>query len=159
MSDNLLPFGPDDEGNSDDGGHGSRHAALAEKRRSRRRTRRVLVVVVALFAILGVGAVVAWQAVSYQVRRSIEWLEDPFEALPTRPPVASPSAPGEAPEGLGFTGEPAFNLVWTSLHVPCVTVPVGRGPHGLPLGIQVVGPRGADAQVLAWARWVQAALG
>ena len=73
--------------------------------------------------------------------------------------LVTPSAPGEAPEGLGFTGDPAFNLVWTSLHVPCVTVPAGRGPHGLPLGIQVVGPRGADAQVLAWARWVQAALG
>jgi Asp-tRNA(Asn)/Glu-tRNA(Gln) amidotransferase A subunit family amidase len=73
--------------------------------------------------------------------------------------LVTPSAPGEAPAGLEWTGDPAFNFIWTSLHVPCVTVPVGSGPHGLPLGIQIVGRRGEDRAVLAWARWVQAALG
>ncbi len=72
--------------------------------------------------------------------------------------LITPAAPGEAPEGLGRTGDPAFNLVWTSLRVPAVTVPAGKGPNGLPLGIQIVGPQGADRQLLAWARWVQAAL-
>jgi Asp-tRNA(Asn)/Glu-tRNA(Gln) amidotransferase A subunit family amidase len=72
--------------------------------------------------------------------------------------LLTPSAPGEAPVGT-WTGDPAFNSIWTSLHVPCVTVPAGRGPNGMPLGIQVVGRRGDDARVLAWARWVQAALG
>lgn len=72
--------------------------------------------------------------------------------------VLTPAAPGEAPEGLGWTGDPAFNTLWTLLHVPCVTVPAGLGPRGLPLGIQVVGRRGDDAAVLAWARWVQAAV-
>ncbi len=52
--------------------------------------------------------------------------------------LVTPSAPGEAPAGLGWTGDPVFNLIWTSLHVPCVTVPAGTGPNGLPLGIQVV---------------------
>jgi Asp-tRNA(Asn)/Glu-tRNA(Gln) amidotransferase A subunit family amidase len=73
--------------------------------------------------------------------------------------LITPSAPGEAPAGLEWTGDPAFNLIWTSLHVPCVTVPVGTGPNGLPLGIQIVGRRGEDRAVLAWARWVEAALG
>ncbi len=73
--------------------------------------------------------------------------------------LLTPSAPGEAPEGLGWTGDPAFNFVWTSLHVPCVTVPAGTGPRGLPLGIQVVGRRGEDRATLAWARWVEARLG
>jgi Asp-tRNA(Asn)/Glu-tRNA(Gln) amidotransferase A subunit family amidase len=50
-------------------------------------------------------------------------------------------------------------LIWTSLHVPCVTVPAGEGPDGLPLGIQVVGRRGDDRAVLAWAQWVAAAIG
>ena len=73
--------------------------------------------------------------------------------------LVTPSAPGEAPKGLGWTGDPAFNSIWTSLHVPCVTVPAGSGPNGLPLGIQIVGRRGDDRAVLAWARWVQAAIG
>lgn len=73
--------------------------------------------------------------------------------------VLCPSAPGEAPEGLGWTGDPAFNSLWTLLHGPCVTVPAGFGPKGLPLGVQIVGRIGEDAATLAWAEWVKAAIG
>ena len=73
--------------------------------------------------------------------------------------LVTPAAPGEAPEGLGWTGDPVFNSIWTSIRVPCVTVPAGRGPNGLPLGIQVVGRRGDDKATLAWARWVESRLG
>jgi Asp-tRNA(Asn)/Glu-tRNA(Gln) amidotransferase A subunit family amidase len=73
--------------------------------------------------------------------------------------LVTPSAPGQAPKGLEWTGDPAFNFIWTSLHVPCVTVPAGEGPDGLPLGIQVVGRLGEDRAVLAWAQWVAAAIG
>ena len=72
--------------------------------------------------------------------------------------LVTPAAPGEAPAGLESTGDPAFNFIWTTLHVPCVTVPAGTGPHGLPLGIQIVGRRGEDRAVLAWAQWVAAAV-
>jgi Asp-tRNA(Asn)/Glu-tRNA(Gln) amidotransferase A subunit family amidase len=73
--------------------------------------------------------------------------------------LITPSAPGEAPAGLEWTGDPAFNYIWTSLHVPCVTVPAGLGPNGMPLGIQIVGRRGDDKAVLAWAQWVATAIG
>jgi Asp-tRNA(Asn)/Glu-tRNA(Gln) amidotransferase A subunit family amidase len=73
--------------------------------------------------------------------------------------LVTPSAPGEAPKGLEWTGDPAFNFIWTALHVPCVTVPAGSGPNGLPLGIQIVGRRSEDRAVLAWARWIEAAIG
>jgi Asp-tRNA(Asn)/Glu-tRNA(Gln) amidotransferase A subunit family amidase len=73
--------------------------------------------------------------------------------------VLTPAAPGEAPEGLGWTGDPAFNTLWTLLHGPCVTVPAGVGPRGLPLGVQLAGRIGEDAAVLGWAAWVGAALG
>jgi Asp-tRNA(Asn)/Glu-tRNA(Gln) amidotransferase A subunit family amidase len=76
----------------------------------------------------------------------------PFDAILT------PSAPGEAPEGLGWTGDPAFNSLWTLLHVPCVTVPAGTGPKGLPLGVQVVTAMGRDREALAWAEWVRQAV-
>ncbi len=76
----------------------------------------------------------------------------PFDALLT------PSAPGEAPEGLGWTGDPAFNSLWTLLHVPCATVPAGEGPKGLPLGVQVVAAFGKDHEALTWAEWVRAAV-
>jgi Asp-tRNA(Asn)/Glu-tRNA(Gln) amidotransferase A subunit family amidase len=72
--------------------------------------------------------------------------------------LITPSAPGEAPEGIAWTGDPAFNYIWTTLRVPCVTVPVGTGPRGLPMGIQIVGRAGEDRAVLAWAAWVQHAL-
>jgi Asp-tRNA(Asn)/Glu-tRNA(Gln) amidotransferase A subunit family amidase len=81
------------------------------------------------------------------------------EAMADLDVLVTPSAPGEAPAGLEWTGDPGFNFIWTSLHVPCVTVPVGAGPNGLPLGIQIVGRRGEDRAVLAWARWVEATLG
>jgi Asp-tRNA(Asn)/Glu-tRNA(Gln) amidotransferase A subunit family amidase len=42
--------------------------------------------------------------------------------------------------------------MWTLLHVPCVAIPVGRGPKGLPVGIQVVGPRMTDMRLLSIAR-------
>jgi len=44
------------------------------------------------------------------------------------------------------------------LHGPCVTVPAGDGPAGMPMGIQIVGLPGADARTLAVARWVEGAL-
>jgi amidase len=68
-----------------------------------------------------------------------------------------PAAPGEAPAAAA-TGDPMFNRVWSALGVPAVTVPAGVGPSGMPLGVQVVGPPGHDAHVLAAAAWVEKAL-
>jgi len=72
--------------------------------------------------------------------------------------ILTPSATGEAPLGLGSTGNTAMNRLWTLLHGPCVTVPAGDGPAGLPMGIQIVGLSGEDARTLAVAKWVEGAL-
>jgi Asp-tRNA(Asn)/Glu-tRNA(Gln) amidotransferase A subunit family amidase len=72
--------------------------------------------------------------------------------------LLTPSAPGEAPEGLERTGSAVFNRPWTLLGVPCVTVPAGVGPHGLPVGVQLVGRYGDDARTFSYADWVRKAI-
>lgn len=67
----------------------------------------------------------------------------------------TPAAPGEAPQGLGATGDPVFNRLWSLLGTPCVSLPVGRGPNGLPVGLQLVGTLGADDDLLDAALWVE----
>jgi Asp-tRNA(Asn)/Glu-tRNA(Gln) amidotransferase A subunit family amidase len=68
-------------------------------------------------------------------------------------------ATGEPPRGLDYTGDAAFCAPWTFLGVPAVTVPVGFGPAGLPLGAQLVGAAHGDAGLLALAEWVEARTG
>jgi amidase len=68
------------------------------------------------------------------------------------------AAPGEAPAGLDSTGDPIFSQLWTLLHGPAITIPAGHGPSGLPMGIQLVGPRGHDLRVLACANWAAGVL-
>ena len=63
--------------------------------------------------------------------------------------ILTPSAKGEAPEGLHATGDAVFNRMWTLLHGPNVGIPVCFGPAGLPVGVTLVGPRMGDARLLA----------
>jgi Asp-tRNA(Asn)/Glu-tRNA(Gln) amidotransferase A subunit family amidase len=70
--------------------------------------------------------------------------------------LVAPSTPGEAPMGIDATGDPLFNRIWTLLHVPCVHLPLARGPHGLPIGVTVVGPIGGDRNTLLGADWIHA---
>jgi amidase len=68
--------------------------------------------------------------------------------------LLAPCVNGEAPRGLSETGDPSFQTIWTILHTPALSLPTYRSPNGLPVGIQLVGPRYADRQLLAWAHWV-----
>jgi Asp-tRNA(Asn)/Glu-tRNA(Gln) amidotransferase A subunit family amidase len=70
----------------------------------------------------------------------------------------TPSAPGEAPAGRGNTGDPIFNGLWTFLRLPCITLPTGTGPTGLPIGSQFIGKRRHDGELLAAATAIEAAL-
>jgi Asp-tRNA(Asn)/Glu-tRNA(Gln) amidotransferase A subunit family amidase len=68
--------------------------------------------------------------------------------------LLTPSVIGEAPPGLSATGDPAFNRIWTLLHLPCLHLPIGLGPNQLPVGFQLVGPSRGDAQVLGAGAWI-----
>ncbi|OIQ73374.1 6-aminohexanoate-cyclic-dimer hydrolase [mine drainage metagenome] len=75
-----------------------------------------------------------------------------FDAVLTVP------AFGEAPEGLSYTGDPAYCAPWTLIGAPAVSLPAGFGKKGLPLGIQVVGSYRHDYRLLRVAKWVEGVL-
>ena len=64
------------------------------------------------------------------------------------------AATGEAPIGLDSTGNAAPCAIWTTTHVPQITLPVFQGPNGLPVGAQLVARRNDDRRLLCAARWV-----
>jgi Asp-tRNA(Asn)/Glu-tRNA(Gln) amidotransferase A subunit family amidase len=39
--------------------------------------------------------------------------------------------------------------------MPCLTLPAGSGPDGLPVGVQLVGHRHDDARLLEVGLWVE----
>jgi Asp-tRNA(Asn)/Glu-tRNA(Gln) amidotransferase A subunit family amidase len=58
------------------------------------------------------------------------------------------SATGAAPVGLGWTGDPIFVVSGSLLGVPAVSLPLLEA-DGLPLGLQVLGFAGRDADLVA----------
>ncbi len=68
--------------------------------------------------------------------------------------IITPATIGEAPLGLEATGSPIFCTIWTLCGMPAITLPLLQGEHGMPLGVQLVGPRGDDARLLRTARWL-----
>jgi Asp-tRNA(Asn)/Glu-tRNA(Gln) amidotransferase A subunit family amidase len=91
---------------------------------------------------------VAMLDLAEQCRREIESIWDDHDVILTA------AAYGEAPAGQpAFAGAPLY-MMWTVLHLPTVTVPVFRGPNGLPVGAQVLARRHADRKLFACARWI-----
>lgn len=90
----------------------------------------------------------AVQAVGFRCRAALA------EAMHDLDVVIAPSAQGEAPKVGATTGSPALNQIWSFLWTPTVTVPVHRGPNGLPVGLQVCGRIQDDPRTLAAAHWI-----
>jgi Asp-tRNA(Asn)/Glu-tRNA(Gln) amidotransferase A subunit family amidase len=99
----------------------------------------------------------AVSALDYQIARSriaplnesfLELFQQRYDAILT------PAAFGTAPVGLASTGDPAFCAPWTLCGMPAVSAPLMEGANGLPLGVQLVGPRDGDARLLRTTRWL-----
>lgn len=67
--------------------------------------------------------------------------------------ILTAAALGPAPAGLGATGSPIMNGLWTYLGMPAVSLPLLKA-NGLPVGVQLVGLRHDDARLLRTARWL-----
>jgi Asp-tRNA(Asn)/Glu-tRNA(Gln) amidotransferase A subunit family amidase len=80
----------------------------------------------------------------------VELFEQRYDAILT------PAATGAAPKGLSSTGDPIFCTLWTLCGMPAISLPLLQGANGLPLGVQLVGPRNGDARLLRTARWLAA---
>jgi amidase len=72
--------------------------------------------------------------------------------------IITPSACGEATRDLTGVSDSAFNRIWTLMHGPCISIPAFKGPHGMPVGIQVVGPVGSDVRTIALAQCISGVL-
>ena len=83
------------------------------------------------------------RALDYQQALArIPLLNESFDELFVRfDAILTPAAPGTAPRGLDSTGDPAFCTLWTLCGMPAISLPLMRGTNGLPLGVQLVGPR------------------
>jgi Asp-tRNA(Asn)/Glu-tRNA(Gln) amidotransferase A subunit family amidase len=95
----------------------------------------------------------AVREIARQCRRALA------EAMRSVDVLLTPSATSEAPRSHASTGDSVFNRAWTLLGVPCVNLPCGKGEHGLPLGVQLVGAMEGDGTLLGWADWAARALG
>ena len=97
------------------------------------------------------------RAVDYQrARKQIPLLHDSFVELFEQryDAILTPAAPSAAPRGLTSTGDPSFCTLWTLCGMPSLTLPLLQSSEALPIGVQLVGPRGGDARLLRTARWL-----
>jgi Asp-tRNA(Asn)/Glu-tRNA(Gln) amidotransferase A subunit family amidase len=90
-------------------------------------------------------------AVGERCREAIAPAFDRFDVLVT------PAAAGEALLGVRTQSDLLFQRLWTMLRLPAITLPGFSGPNGLPVGIQLVGAPGRDGELLAAARFAEAA--
>ncbi len=73
--------------------------------------------------------------------------------------VITPSSVDTAPEGLSWTGSPAFNSPWSLTGLPSITVPSGLSEKRMPLGLQLIGTPYSEWSLLEIAGWCEKVLG
>lgn len=96
-----------------------------------------------------VGDYIKAKNLQAQLRLSIGEYFQNWDAI-----LAAP-ATGEAPKGLGFTGNPIFCSLWTFIGTPAIALPVGKSSNGLPLGIQLIGNYRDDEKLLNLAQFAE----
>ena len=92
---------------------------------------------------------VAMRSVMHHCRKLMLHVFDEHDILLTA------AAAGEAPVGLeNVVAHPGVYGIWTTLHVPSISIPVFKGPNGLPIGAQLLARHHDDRRLFSAARWV-----
>jgi aspartyl-tRNA(Asn)/glutamyl-tRNA(Gln) amidotransferase subunit A len=114
-------------------------------------------------ALSGTDVARAWAA-SGAIAAAVARFFGSFDLLigPTTPCVAWPGD-RQDPETLGgrpaaHRGHAVFTPMFNHALTPAISIPCGTGRDGLPVGLQIVGPRFSDRIVLAAASFMEAAL-
>ena len=92
----------------------------------------------------------------------------PFGVTPVAPTVAFPhdhkpfaSRRLKTSDGAAIPYPAMLNWIAlaTACHLPVTTIPAGLAASGLPVGVQIIGPHGADSRTLAIAQAIDENLG
>ncbi len=107
-----------------------------------------------------------WGEHQRQRMQTVVWFADVFSRVdvivtptaPYEPPPAKGPPPTEiAGRALPMSNVAAFTMPANFAWLPAASVPVGFSEAGLPVGLQIIGPRGDDARVLRVAAALEAA--
>lgn len=82
-------------------------------------------------------------------RSELEKAMRPFDVL------LGPATPSPAPRDLSTTGDPVFQIPWTTCGFPEITLPSGLSKSGLPMGIQLISGPFAEEKLLSVAGWCE----
>lgn len=108
-----------------------------------------------LLSMIDEGRQISKEAYVYCKEMAVEIADVVDDVLKPFDAVLTPATPTEAPLGLESTGSPIFCTIWSLTGVPAISLPVLRGKNGMPLGLQLVSPRGMDKKLTEIAEWVE----
>ena len=69
--------------------------------------------------------------------------------------ILTPTTPRPAPRDLNSTGDPAFQIPWTTGGFPSVTIPTSISKDRLPIGTQIISNQFDDWLLLSYSKWFQ----
>ena len=92
-------------------------------------------------------------------RARLAFREAMIPLLEAHDALLSPTAPGTAPAGLGWTGDASLCAPWSSAGVPSLSLPTGVDDTGLPLALQLVQAPGGTGRLLGVAAWCEHVVG
>ncbi|MBI2216067.1 MAG: amidase [Candidatus Rokubacteria bacterium] len=92
-------------------------------------------------------------------RARLAFREDVMPLLASWDAWLSPTAPGLAPYGLGWTGDASLCAPWTFAGTPSISLPSGVAASGLPHAIQLASAADTEARLLSVAAWCERVLG